>query len=165
MPPGVCRRSRICCTRTLNALGGRLGFVWRCLKSTGNATLPKAPPQLKLDSQWRKDRRLNLTYARNNSSQSPKRQVGAHQLLAVGHPTADQQRVGAQGRDVKTSVGLLSGVGDQPIKILDFQGQQKVKQAILDMLNFTVLTTYRCDPCSVREGGLYVSKNVLPGRF
>lgn len=56
-----CLRSGICCTLALNALGGRLRFVWRCLKSTGASTLPKSLAGLKSDSQWRPNDRLNLT--------------------------------------------------------------------------------------------------------
>lgn len=46
-----CLRSGICCTLALSALGGRLRFVWRCLKSTGASTLSKSPARLKSDSQ------------------------------------------------------------------------------------------------------------------
>lgn len=56
-----CLRSGICCTLALNALRGRLCFVWRCLKSTGASTLPKSLAGLKSDSQWQLNGRLNLT--------------------------------------------------------------------------------------------------------
>lgn len=73
-----CHESRICCNVALNALGGRLGFVWRCLKLTGNATLPKPRGQLNLHSQWRKDRRLNLIFGRMTHIEAP----GAGQACA-----------------------------------------------------------------------------------
>lgn len=56
-----CLESGICCTWALNAPGGRLRFVWRCLNSTGAFTLPNSLRQLKSDSQWQRKARLNLT--------------------------------------------------------------------------------------------------------
>jgi len=59
-----CLGSCICCTVALNARGGRLHFVRRCLKSTGKWTLPKSRMELKRRSQWRQWARLNFTSAR-----------------------------------------------------------------------------------------------------
>jgi hypothetical protein len=57
-----CLESRICCTWALNASGGRVGFVWRCLLSTGSATLPNPQLQLKPDSQWHPNPRLKMPF-------------------------------------------------------------------------------------------------------
>jgi len=48
-------------------IGGRVRFVWRCLKSTGKRTLPKSAADLNPVLQWCGKSRLNLTHGRHRA--------------------------------------------------------------------------------------------------